>query len=361
MDETVSRHYNKVSKSSAALKINRPKSACFELRTFNNFCKNLLIESVVNDVRRKNRPVTVFDLCCGRGGDLIKWKKSQVDHLIAADISPDSINEFRTRFEEMNMHRYMTLSLYVSDCGVENLWLREELKSKVVDATSCQFALHYSFESFEKASMMLHNACSHLRRGGIFFGIIPNSCEILRHFLKKGFGKLENEIFKLEMREFKNKLFGDVYHFKLEDFVDCPEFLIYFPLLCEMLKKYNMRCVKWEPLQNFFLSNFSSNYKMLTSMKALKVFTTSDLVQISTNDTFKKLNYSHLTSYLKRGKLHINDMPLSLSVEEWQIVRFYSVFSFKRDIPAIDPIADHRNCSSVMILVTKNFDDGETK
>lgn len=35
---------------------------------------------------------------------------------------------------------------------------------------SCQFSVHYSFESYEKAHMMLRNACESLRPGGLFIG-----------------------------------------------------------------------------------------------------------------------------------------------------------------------------------------------
>lgn len=81
--------------------------------------------------------------------------------------------------------------------------------------------------------MMLENACGHLNPGGFFIGIIPNALEIMRYFNKHGFCKLTNEIFEITMLEFKNKLFGDVYNFKLDELVDCPEFLIYPPLLVE--------------------------------------------------------------------------------------------------------------------------------
>ena len=45
--------------------------------------------------------------------------------------------------------------------------------------TSCQFSLHYSFESFEKATMMLRNACENLRPGGYFVGTTVDSNELM--------------------------------------------------------------------------------------------------------------------------------------------------------------------------------------
>ena len=48
-----------------------------------------------------------------------------------------------------------------------------------LDLTSCQFAFHYSFQSYEQADMMLKNACEQLKVGGYFFGTTPNSNELV--------------------------------------------------------------------------------------------------------------------------------------------------------------------------------------
>ncbi|KAF0991042.1 hypothetical protein HZS_1530 [Henneguya salminicola] len=189
---------------------------------------------------------------------------------------------------------------------------------------------------------MLHNACEHLNVGGYFIGIIPNSFEILRHFKKKGFGKISNDIFEIRMDSYENKLFGSVYNFKLDELVDCPEFLIYFPLLKEMLLKYNMRCVKWQSLCHFFLENFDSNFQSLQNMKALKCFNTKELNHLNSSPILDGLNYSHINDSLMKKKMKLEDRPLSLSVEEWQVVRFYSVFVFQRDPPSISPSSDIR-------------------
>ncbi len=31
-----------------------------------------------------DRSIRVLDMCCGKGGDLLKWKKGEIDHLICA-------------------------------------------------------------------------------------------------------------------------------------------------------------------------------------------------------------------------------------------------------------------------------------
>ena len=46
------------------------------------------------------------------------------------------------------------------------------------DLVSCQFALHYSFETENKAENLLFNVSNKLRPGGYFIGTIPNAEEI---------------------------------------------------------------------------------------------------------------------------------------------------------------------------------------
>ena len=48
-----------------------------------------------------------------------------------------------------------------------------------LDLTSCQFAFHYSFETYEQAEMMLQNACEHLRPGGYFIGTTPDANKLV--------------------------------------------------------------------------------------------------------------------------------------------------------------------------------------
>ena len=43
------------------------------------------------------------------------------------------------------------------------------------DLVNCQFALHYSFETEQKANAMMHNVAAKLKPGGMFVGTVPNA------------------------------------------------------------------------------------------------------------------------------------------------------------------------------------------
>ncbi len=50
------------------------------MRNFNNWVKSVLIRGYVH------REAIVLDLCCGKGGDLLKWKEGRIGYLICAGV-----------------------------------------------------------------------------------------------------------------------------------------------------------------------------------------------------------------------------------------------------------------------------------
>ena len=55
-----------------------PQSPIFYMRNFNNWVKSILIRSYLPD------GATVLDLCCGKGGDMLKWKEGGIQYLVCA-------------------------------------------------------------------------------------------------------------------------------------------------------------------------------------------------------------------------------------------------------------------------------------
>jgi len=56
-----------------------------------------MTDDVVTQVRQRNGrndTMTVLDLCCGKGGDLLKWKKGEIDYLVCAGLHHSSQPSF---------------------------------------------------------------------------------------------------------------------------------------------------------------------------------------------------------------------------------------------------------------------------
>ena len=62
------------------------------------------MQKIIQD-KRHGDPIKVLDMCCGKGGDLLKWKKANITHLIAADIAGTSVEQCQIRYKDLTSNR----------------------------------------------------------------------------------------------------------------------------------------------------------------------------------------------------------------------------------------------------------------
>lgn len=127
---SVAQHYNDRPDVGA---VKRKESKIIRLRSFNNWVKSVLIHRYV----RPNQ--NVFDMGCGKGGDLIKWAKARIHHLVAAgkvennfctslsqanlvhvDIANVSLEQMQNRYKTLR-DRSFTAEFYAMDCYQVNI------------------------------------------------------------------------------------------------------------------------------------------------------------------------------------------------------------------------------------------------
>ncbi|KAM3186923.1 hypothetical protein ACTXT7_003328 [Hymenolepis weldensis] len=260
----------------------RKKSRIYYMRNLNNWIKGSLIARHIDLTFEKKHKsdVNVLDFCCGKGGDQKKWQVGRVGHVTFVDISSASIDICRERYETLRSRDGRRI-LYSADFIVHDCTTPLKL-DRYYSIVNCQFALHYAFESIEKARTMLQNGSQALEEGGYFLITVPNAYEIIRRLQqsedKRSFG---NSVYKITFDEpFTDAnqppaLFGARYHFHLEDVVDCPEYLVYPPLLVAMAKEVSLQCVQGPtPFADFF-KTFTSDSRsegmdLLRTMDALE-------------------------------------------------------------------------------------------
>ena len=122
------------------------------------------------------------------------------------DIAGTSIEQCRSRYDSEKMRDrrgrpYFEGEFHVADCTQvqwkcaaslppdvkSKTWLHLQVRLRDVyrnpgmrfNITSCQFSLHYCFESLTQAEMMLRNLCENLRPGGFFIGTTVDSNELV--------------------------------------------------------------------------------------------------------------------------------------------------------------------------------------
>ncbi|XP_076611343.1 mRNA cap guanine-N(7) methyltransferase [Chaetodon auriga] len=327
----VASHYNSLQEVGLAA---RSRSRIFFMRNFNNWLKSVLIGEILEQLRgTHSQPVSVLDLGCGKGGDLLKWRRGGISHLVCADIAGVSVEQCQSRYEDMKKKSHVnekifTAQFITADCTKEVLSERLDDSELMFDICSCQFVYHYSFESEQKADMMLRNACERLKPGGFFIGTTPDAFELIKRLEASDCLSFGNEVFKVS---FQSKgfypLFRCQYHFSLEDVVNVPEFLVYFPLFEHMAKRYNMRLVLKQRFSEFFEEKVKKEHhrSLMMKMMALEPFPSEDGGQQASDSSGE---YCHAKEHCGRAGVKL---PLgTLSRSEWEATSIYLVFVFQK-------------------------------
>nr|XP_013797828.1 PREDICTED: mRNA cap guanine-N7 methyltransferase isoform X1 [Apteryx mantelli mantelli]XP_013797836.1 PREDICTED: mRNA cap guanine-N7 methyltransferase isoform X1 [Apteryx mantelli mantelli] len=302
--QAVAAHYNELQEVGLE---KRSQSRIFYLRNFNNWTKSVLIGEFIDRVRRKKSDITVLDLGCGKGGDLLKWKKGRIKKLVCTDIADISVQQCKQRYEDMKARcRYnehiFDAEFIQADSTKDLLSSKYNVPHMCFDICSCQFVYHYSFETYEQADMMLKNACGNLSPGGYFIGTTPNSFELVKRLEASETNSFGNDVYSVKFeKKGEYPLFGCKYDFHLEEVVDVPEFLVYFPLLEQMAKKHGMKLVYKMTFREFYEEKIKNEeHKMLLRrMQALEPYSTfgdSKLVSDKPDD------YEHAKEFIKDGK-----------------------------------------------------------
>ncbi|XP_041046108.1 mRNA cap guanine-N7 methyltransferase [Carcharodon carcharias] len=327
----VAAHYNELQECGLEV---RSQSRIVYLRNFNNWIKSVLIGEYLEKVKQKNRHnISVLDLGCGKGGDLLKWKKGQINKLVCVDIADISVEQCIQRYDDMKNRCYANEQLFAAefvraDCTKELLTEKYQNSDIMFDICSCQFVYHYSFETLQQADTMLKNACDRLRPGGYFIGTTPNAFELVKRLEASETNSFGNEFYSVTFqKKGEYPLFGCQYDFNLEGVVNVPEFLVYFPLFEEMAKKHKMKLVLKKSFSEFFKDKVqNSEHKMLLKkMKSLEQYPSAEN---SGSHLFNKEDYVHAEHYLKNPQARA---PLgTLSKSEWEATSIYLVFAFEK-------------------------------
>ncbi|KAM9738130.1 mRNA cap guanine-N(7) methyltransferase isoform 2-T2 [Menidia menidia] len=327
----VATHYNKLQEVGLAA---RSQSRIFFMRNFNNWLKSVLIGEILEQVREAgHRQVSVLDLGCGKGGDLLKWRRGGISHLVCADIAGVSVEQCQSRYDDMKRkshpsERIFSAQFITADCSKEVLSEKMDGQDQMFDICSCQFVYHYSFESEQKADMMLRNACERLKPGGFFIGTTPDAYELVKRLEASESLSFGNEVFKVS---FQSKgsypLFGCQYHFSLQGVVDVPEFLVYFPLFEHMAKRYNMRLVLKQRFSEFFEDKVKKEHhrRLMMKMTALEPYPCDDRGQQATDN---REEYCHAKEHCDKDG--VKPPVGTLSRSEWEATSIYLVFVFQK-------------------------------
>jgi len=328
MGALVARHYDNLPEKGRE---SRQESRIYHMRSFNNWTKSMLINEYMDKIRRAEGfrgQVSVLDLGCGKGGDLTKWHKAKVDHVVGVDIAATSIEQCKDRYHEMkgrSKGKIFRAEFHAVDCTKQRARDFYKNSDQEFDLVSCQFAFHYCFESLPQADCMLRNASENLRKGGFFIGTTPDAHDIMARLeTGKTGNSFGNSVFSVSFNEEnvgkQQPLFGAEYNFHLTEVVDCPEFLVHFPTLVRLAERHGLMMIGKQRFQSFFQAkkDAQDGRMLLSRMNALETFPSRKTVG-------PEAQYEHAAQF-KDGQ----EVVGTLSQDEWEALTIYTVFAFKK-------------------------------
>ena len=167
---------------------------CKKLREFHNWIKSIIIYAYCSPNKEFNatqsKRISVLDMGCGRGGDILKWYHARVGDYVGIDVDYHGIfsstngaisryNEFKKKFPDFGKVQWIQADPSVllessyqenklPNMTTENKKIIDKVfnKKKQFDCICSFFALHYLFDSKESTDNLAENIKTYLKPGG---------------------------------------------------------------------------------------------------------------------------------------------------------------------------------------------------
>ncbi|GMF51753.1 unnamed protein product [Phytophthora fragariaefolia] len=192
--------YNQLQRSAQS---DRADSLLFHMRALNNWVKSILI----NEYSRREGD-RVLDLACGKGGDLMKWTKRNLDMYVGVDIAQKSLEDAVERYTSFSRggrgggdrdKKKTEVQFIQGDLGVVDLlrdemhcWSEQEgwhdavpLSSSAIgnfNIVSVQFSFHYMFGDDQRANRFFSTVHELLADGGVLIATTVDPNKLLMKY-----------------------------------------------------------------------------------------------------------------------------------------------------------------------------------
>ena len=328
--ETVAHHYNQLENAGIAV---RNKSRIVTMRNFNNWIKSALISEAIDRLKPKDgwsrTEIILLDIGCGKGGDLKKYKIGRVSHVTCTDIAETSLNQCRDRYEEekKRARNYIFSAEFIAADSTRDRLKDRFKEDRLFHLVSVQFVMHYSFESLAQAEQMIRNISENMSIGGLWIGTTTDGNELVARARRVNNRHFGNDVYSVTFEnddvldpEKKLPLFGTKYDFHLDGCVDCPEFLLYFPVLVHIAERYGLKARLKRSFGDYYLGKYGRK-DSLTLLRRMR-----GLERLEPHRSYGK-DYEHAEESLRKGPV------FTISQSEWEAITLYCVFAFEKIAP----------------------------
>lgn len=163
------------------------------MRAFHNWIKSNLIYTYFSPVYQSNRQLSVLDIACGRGGDIMKFYRAKISMYVGIDVAKEGLfsklDSATSRYNSMRERHpnFPKMEFIHADAGVDLEYeaqnqalggMRDQNRKLIktyfdekpvmFDRINCQFALHYFLKDESTWNSFKNNIKKHLRNDGYF-------------------------------------------------------------------------------------------------------------------------------------------------------------------------------------------------
>lgn len=286
------------------------------LRDFHNrYVKSVLIQTAVRAIKTVQTHKTILDYAVGKAGDLSKWTISrEVGFVFGIDISKDNIENAmdgaaqrylqhrvknpRSPFRAIFLQGNSSLNIRNGDAfsnerdkqiakailgegpAPQEYKLVKEKQGIGKDGfhvSSCQFAIHYFFETAETLHGFLKNVCQNTAPGGFFVGTCFDGQTVFNRLTNKSNllimrnnGEENEKMFEIQKLYSSHKFDGDatslgykvrVYQETINKEMD--EYLVHFDYLQRLMVQYGFDLLPLEEAKEWGLPNSTGLFEEL--------------------------------------------------------------------------------------------------
>ena len=245
------------------------------MRVFHNNVKKCLISFA----RQGRQDYKLFDIGVGRGGDMFKWSKNKIMHVIGYDVDDLSIQEAKRRFLNSNFsddHHYDFYTFPNIHLAVDTL----NIGPNQFDIVSCQFAIHYFFKNEQLITNLIETVSKILKPNGKFIGTFMDADEL--SVLTNNFTSMfHNSTCLIHPRSVIDPKtpYGNCMQVHLTNtlyFGECSisiEYLVYKHHLKEICKQYGLTLIEFKPFRNYYHEHYTNMYMDEDTMKCSFTYT----------------------------------------------------------------------------------------
>lgn len=269
---------------------------------------------------------SLFEIACGKGGDLRKWAKSNYKLVIGSDISEDNLYNIKdgaykryTQLYKKGVIKDNNNMLFVQ-LDASKKWNKEYINTlkneemqklnKIIfgykdikdidkgdgilvkfhnkvntrfNLVSCMFAIHYMFKDDNTLSNLVHNIDMVLKSGGFFFGTCLDGESVYKKLKDKDEIKAEkdgNLLWRIQKNykddEFKENDFLGNYGKEITVYMETinqniVEYLVDYRLLEFKLREKNILPVKEQDLKKLNLTKSTDSFKFIFNTNKKKM------------------------------------------------------------------------------------------